>query len=90
MQYHLLGSINRGMIKTARQGLETNHQIIRQIRVDDRGKSIHESQNIPRGKRDIRRLPNPTKDKRAFRRMLTSADLPHSLDPPLSVFKRHF
>ena len=28
---------------------------------------------IPRGERDVTRLRNPTKDKRAFRRMLTSA-----------------
>ena len=30
---------------------------------------------IPRGERDVIRLRNPTEDKRAFRRMLTSADL---------------
>ena len=47
------------------------HQIIRQIRVDDRSKSIHD---IQRGERDVTRLRNPTEDKRAFRRMLTSAD----------------
>ena len=29
---------------------------------------------IPRGKRDVIRLRNPTEDKRAVRRMLTSAD----------------
>ena len=29
---------------------------------------------IPRGERDVIRLRNPTEDKRAFRRMLTSAD----------------
>ena len=31
---------------------------------------------IPRGERDVIRLRNPTEDKRAFRRMLTSADHP--------------
>ena len=31
-----------------------------------------------RGERDVIRLRNPTKDKRAFRRMLTSADLPEN------------
>ena len=29
---------------------------------------------IPRGERDVIRLRNPTEDKRAFRRLLTSAD----------------
>ena len=29
---------------------------------------------IPRGERDVTRLRNPTEDKRAFRRMLTSAE----------------
>ena len=40
--------------------------------MDDRS----ESQGEPRGERDVIRLRNPTEDKRAFRRMLTSADLP--------------
>ena len=55
------------MIEKVRQDLETNRQIIRQIRVDDRSKSI--------GERDVIRLQNPTEDKKAFQRMLTSADL---------------
>ena len=38
-------------------------------------KLLHESQGEPRGERDVIRLRNPTEDKRAFRRMLTSADL---------------
>ena len=38
-------------------------------------RSLHESQEEPRGERDVIRLRNPTEDKRAFRRMLTSADL---------------
>ena len=37
-------------------------------------RSLHESQGQPRGERDVIRLRNPTEDKRAFRRMLTSAD----------------
>ena len=36
---------------------------------------LHESQGEPRGEGDVIRLRNPTEDKRAFRRMLTSADL---------------
>ena len=55
------------MIKKGRQDLKTNRQIIRQIRVDDRSKSI--------GERDVIRLRSPTEVKRVFRRMLTSADL---------------
>ena len=38
-------------------------------------RSLHESQGEPRGECDVIRLRNPTEDKRAFRRMLTSADL---------------
>ena len=63
------------MIEKARQDLVTNRQIIRQIRVDDRGKMPVTGKYIPRGERDVIRLRNPTEDKRAFRRMLTSADL---------------
>ena len=37
-------------------------------------RSLHESQGKPRGERDVIRLRNPTEDKRAFRRRLTSAD----------------
>ena len=42
--------------------------------MDDR--SAHESPYLLRGERDVIRLRNPTEDKRALRRMLTSAD-PH-------------
>ena len=47
------------------------HQIIRQIRVDDRRKSIHELQGIYTTRRAWRHTwrHNPTEDKRAFRRM---------------------
>ena len=38
-------------------------------------RSLHESQREPRGERDVIRLRNPTEDQRAFRRMLTIADL---------------
>ena len=40
--------------------------------MDDR--SAHESPYLLRGERDVIRLRNPTEDKRALRRMLTSAD----------------
>ena len=61
------------MIEKARQDLETN------IRSSDKSEwtieaKLHESQGEPRGERDVIRLRNPTEDKRAFRRMLTSAD----------------
>ena len=36
--------------------------------------SLHDSQGEPRGEGGVIRLRNPTEDKRAFRRMLTSAD----------------
>ena len=49
-------------------------QIIRQIKVDDRTKSTESIHDIPREEGDVINLRNPTKDKRAFRRMLTSAD----------------
>ena len=55
------------MIEKARQDVETN------IRSSDK-RSLHESQPEPRGEGDVIRLRNPTEDKRAFRRMLTSAD----------------
>ena len=41
-------------------------------------RSLHESQENPRGERDVIPLRNPTEDKRAFRRMLTSADPPQT------------
>ena len=58
------------MIEKARQDLETN------IRSSDKSEWTIEakSQGEPRGERDVIRLRNPTEDKRAFRRMLTSAD----------------
>ena len=73
MQWHLLGLINRGMNEEARQDLETN------IRSSDQSEwtiEAKETTRKPRGERDVIRLRNPTEDKRAFRRMLTSADLP--------------
>ena len=52
------------------------HQIIRQIRVDDRSETYMSAGKYePRGERDVIRFRNSTEDKRAFRRMLTSADL---------------
>ena len=64
------------MIEKARQDLETNISSSDKS-VDGRSeayKKLHESQGEPRGERDVIRLRNPTEDKRAFRRMLTSAD----------------
>ena len=77
MQWHLLGSIKRGIIENARQDLETN------IRSSDKSEWTIEakSQGEPRGERDVIRLRNPTEDKRAFRRMLTSADQPTQPGP---------
>ena len=68
------GWINRGMIEKARQDLETN------FRSSDKSKWTIEAKLIwvtwgTRGERDVIRLRNTTEDKRAFRRMLTSADL---------------
>ena len=61
------------MIEKAKQDLETN--IKSSENQSGRSKrSLHESQEEPRGERDVIRLRNPTEDKRAFRRMLTSAD----------------
>ena len=73
MQWHLLGWINRGIIEKARQDLETN------IRSSDKSEWTMEAKltwdtGEPRGERDVIRLRNPTEDKRAFRRMLTSAN----------------
>ena len=56
--------------KTSKQ--TSNHQTNRSGRSK---RSLYESQGEPRGERDVIRLRNPTEDKRAFRRMLTSADL---------------
>ena len=57
--FELIG-INRGMIEKVGQNLSP--------------KSADESHMKLRGERDVIRLRNPTEDKRAFRRMLTSAD----------------
>ena len=65
------------MIEKARQDLERNIRSSDQIRVDDRREAlihVHESKGKPRGERDVIRLRTPTEDKRAFRRMLTSAE----------------
>ena len=53
---------------------KTSEQTVRSSdkSVYDRSRSIL---YIPRGERDVIRLRNPTEDSRAFRRMLTSADL---------------
>ena len=74
MQWHLLGWINRGIIKKARQDLETN------IRSSDKSERTIEAKLTwvtggTTSERDVIRLRNPTEDKRAFRRTLTSADL---------------
>ena len=56
--------------------LRTFHGVIHEIltRSEAYMSHIYESQGEPRGERDVIRLRNPTEDKRAFRRMLTSAD----------------
>ena len=56
--FELIG-INRGMIEKVGQNLSP---------------SADESHINLRGERDVIRLRNPTEDKRAFRRMLTSSD----------------
>ena len=78
MQWHRLGWINRGMIEKARQDLETN------FRSSDKSKWTIEAKLTwvtwgTRGERDVIRLRNPTEDKGAFRRMLTSADPSHKV-----------
>ena len=52
-------------------------------------RSLHESQGEPRGECDVIRLQNPTEDKRAFRRMLMSADLSNDRRPKFSFLKMH-
>ena len=42
-----------------------------------------------RGERDVIRLRNPTEDKTAFRRMLTSADRPSRLSESHAVGERY-
>ena len=61
------------MIEKARQDLEktSDHQTNQSGQWK---RSLHKSQGEPRGERDVIRLRNPTEDKKAFRRMLTSAD----------------
>ena len=65
------------MIEKARQDLEANITSDHKTKINQSGRSkrsLHESQGEPRGERDVIRLRNPTEEKRAFRRMLTSAD----------------
>ena len=62
--FELIG-INRGIIQKVGQNLSPKSK-------DDR--STDESHITLRGKRDVICLRNLTEDKRAFRRMLTSAD----------------
>ena len=42
--------------------------------MDNRSEAYMSQQGEPRGERDVIRLRNPTEDRRAFRRMLMSAD----------------
>ena len=62
------------MIEKAIQDLETNIRSSEKSEWTISKRSLHESHEEPRGERDVIRLRNPTEDKRAFRRMLTSAD----------------
>ena len=64
--FELIG-INQGMIQKVGQNLSPK---IKQV-----GYSADELHITLRGERDVICLRNPTEDKRAFRRMLTSADL---------------
>ena len=66
--FELIG-INRGMIQKVGQNLSPKSN---KSDIDDR--SADESHITLRGERDVICLRNPTKDNRAFRRMLTSAD----------------
>ena len=66
--FELIG-INRGMIEKVERNLSPK---INKSATDDR--SANESHIKLRGERDVIRSRNPTEDKRAFRRMLTSAD----------------
>ena len=67
--FELIG-INRGMIQKVGQNLSPKSN-----KSDRDDRSADESHIELRGERDVIRLRNPTEDKRAFRRMLTSADL---------------
>ena len=72
--FELIG-INRGMIQNVGHNLSPK---IKQVGYTD------ESHIKLRGERDVIGLRNPTEYKRAFRRMLTSADLHKaSQQPPL-------
>ena len=62
-----------------------SHQKSNESDTDDR--SADESYIKLRGERDVIRLRNPTEDKRAFRRMLTSADLFHEFPPSMNTDK---
>ena len=66
--FELIG-ISRGLIEKVGQNLSPK---INKSDTDDR--SADESHIKLRGERDVIRLRNPTEDKRAFRRMLSSAD----------------
>ena len=68
--FELIG-INRGMIEKVRQNLSRKIN-----QVGYRRSKCDESHIKLRGERDVIRLRNPTEDKRAFRRMLTSANRP--------------
>ena len=61
------------MIEKAGQDLETNRQIIRQIRVDDRSKSVYESRVNIYHEASVTSYVYEIRP-RAFRWMLTSAD----------------
>ena len=78
MQWQSWLNQSRDDRKSKARRSRNKHQIIRQIRVDDRGEALYELQVLKyeaRGERDVIRFRNPTEDKRAFRLMLTSADL---------------
>ena len=70
--FELIG-INRGMVRKVGQNPSPKIKSD-QIKSDTDDRSAEESHIELRGERDVIRLRNPTEDKRAFRRMLTSAD----------------
>ena len=70
-QWHLLFWINRGMIEKARQDLETN--IRSSVKWEYTIEAVYHTWYTT-GRADVIRLRNSTEDKRAFWRMLTSAD----------------
>ena len=67
--FELIG-INRGMIEKVGQNLSPKFKQVGY----GRSKCRDESPYLLQGERDVIRLRNPTEDKRALRRMLTSAD----------------